>query len=523
MIATVGAAPIFTENFNSYSGTQNSTQYETGLNVAYDGTVAGWSNSGDGTMHAVDLNGLGNWAIMLWQNNVITQSAGIAANVGGVAYEVDFDYGTAVYAADSQKTTASDSLLVEVLRADNSVLASGTYTPGDWSNPGNANLSAGLHGTLAYVGDGTGDVRLRIGPAGTLDSGHFEGEIDNISVSYIPPPVLADARDDFQTTVAAGTTADFNGGSGISDTEGSGRWNYLDGSGPTLLTFGVAGNAGQSMYQTTGQTDGLPALGDQQIYSNVPAPAAGKIQLHAGASAAQSAVMRWTAGANVTNLTIEGNVARGLFNEFEGWTDNTKFDILVNGVNQFTILLNDTAPHAFNVTGLSISAGQHVEFILSTPTSFNAAAIADLQATINGTLGATSPYVTWANGANFNDPNSEGIAYGMAWMLGAGTSTSPSVGLLPAVVPGSGLTMHFKRVHDQGPAKLSFQYSSELGTWSDPGLLIPDNTYGTDLPLATGITATITEGDPDDVTVTVAPAGHEVAGKLFGRLMVTEN
>ena len=31
------------------------------------------------------------------------------------------------------------------------------------------------------------------------------------------------------------------------------------------------------------------------------------------------------------------------------------------------------------------------------------------------------------------------------------------------------------------------------------------DAYGTDLPLATGITATITEGDPDDVTVTVVP------------------
>ena len=136
---------------------------------------------------------------------------------------------------------------------------------------------------------------------------------------------------------------------------------------------------------------------------------------------------------------------------------------------------------------------------------------------------STTPYSTWANGANFNDPNSEGIAYGMAWMLGAGTSTSPSVGLLPAVVPGSGLTMHFKRVHEQGSAKLYFQHSSDLATWPDPGLMIPDNTYGTDLPLATGITATITEGDPDDVTVTVVPAGHEADGKLFGRLKATEN
>jgi hypothetical protein len=188
-----GAATIiFVENFNSYSGTQNNTQYQTGLNVAYDGTVAGWSNSGAGTMHSVDLSGLGNWAIMLWQDNVITKTVGIAANDLNASYELNFDYGTAVYANDFQRTTAADSLLVEVLRADNSVLASSTYTPGDWSNPSNANLSAGLQGTLAYVGDGTGDVRLRIGPAaGTFNQARFAGEIDNLSVTLIPEPGAA--------------------------------------------------------------------------------------------------------------------------------------------------------------------------------------------------------------------------------------------------------------------------------------------------------------------------------------------
>ncbi len=640
LTATAGAVPIFTENFNSYSGNQNNTQYETGLQVAHTGSVTGWSKSGDGTMHAVDLSGAGNWAIMFWQNNVITQSTGIAANISGVTYQVDFDYGTAVYgtAQAAQATAATDGLLVEVLRPDNSVLASGTYTPGAWSHPSNANFSAGLHGTLQYVGDGSGVVKLRIGPAGTLDSGRFEGAIDNLTVAaavdttpavvtlspadgsgsvalnskltvtfdqpvqkgpgnieirktgddslieaidvssglvtiadatvtihptanlplstgcyvLIPAasftgtsgsllpfggitdkatwnfttegPILADARGDFRTTTADGTTADFNGGTGLSDTEGSGRWNYLNGmgAGSTLLSFGVAGNAGQSMYQTTGEAGGLPALGDQQIFGNVPAPAAGKIQWHVGATTAQSAVMRWTAGADATNLVVTGDIARGAF--IPAWLDNTKFDILVNGVNQFTMVLNDSDPHTFHLTGLSVSAGQHVEFILSTPTGDNNGAIANLQATISGNLSATAtPFATWADGAAFDDRNSEGIAYGMAWMLGAGTSTSPSVGLLPAVMPGSGLTMHFKRVHDQGPAKLYFQSSGDLSTWSDPGFLIPDNQYGAAIELAPGITATITEGNPDDVTVTVAPAGIGGGGSFFGRLKVTEN
>jgi hypothetical protein len=193
-----GAATIlFTENFNTYSGTQNTTQYETGLNVAHTGSVAGWSNSGEGTIHAVDLDTTAgvNWAPMFFQNNVITQTVGIAANNLNASYELNFDYGTGVYGSgvgqSAQRTLAGDGLFVEVLRANNTVLASGTYTPGAWDTVGNRNLDAGLKGTLSYIGDGTGVVRLRIGPAGTLNSGRFEGEIDNLSVSLIPEPSAA--------------------------------------------------------------------------------------------------------------------------------------------------------------------------------------------------------------------------------------------------------------------------------------------------------------------------------------------
>jgi len=197
LLATSAQAAIFTEDFNSYTGTQNTTQADTGLEVAFGGNVAGWSKSGAGVIHAVDLANLGgqsnpsDWAVMLWQDNVITQASGIAANDNGTSYEVTFDYGTAVYAAGNygQRTGAGDAILVEVLRGDNTVLASNTYAAGAWSESDNSNrnLSAGLSGTLAYVGDGTGDVRLRSGPA-VGGQGRFEGEIDNISVDVVPEP-----------------------------------------------------------------------------------------------------------------------------------------------------------------------------------------------------------------------------------------------------------------------------------------------------------------------------------------------
>ena len=177
---------LFAENFDSYTGTQNNTQYQTGLKVAFNGNVARWSKSGTGTMHAVDLSGSGNWAIMFYQDNVITLTTGVAANTSGVTYKVEFDYGTGVYNGLSQRTTTADSLFVEVLRAAGTTLASGTYTPGAWDTSGNRNLSAGLHGTLTYVGDGSGVVKLRIGPTAPLTSGRFEGAIDNVTLKAVP-------------------------------------------------------------------------------------------------------------------------------------------------------------------------------------------------------------------------------------------------------------------------------------------------------------------------------------------------
>ncbi|MEI7899639.1 MAG: DUF4038 domain-containing protein [bacterium] len=172
------------ENFSRYSGSQNDTQYQSGLKVAYSGTVAGWASAGSGALHAVDrANQAGqsnpsDWAVMIWQDNVISSRA-FAANAAGQAYCVSFEAGAAVYAAThpEQATQAGDALLIEVLRADNSVLARHTQAPGAWAGK-MVFAAAGF----SYTGDGSGNVRLRIGPAGTLTSGCFQGAIDNLTV-----------------------------------------------------------------------------------------------------------------------------------------------------------------------------------------------------------------------------------------------------------------------------------------------------------------------------------------------------
>src|SRR5262249_15858698 len=119
-----------------------------------------------------------NWAIMIWQDNVITSRA-FAANTSGQVYRIDFEASPAVYAVThpQQATQAGDELLIEVLRSDDLVLASHNHAPGAWT--GTLQFAAG---SLQYTGDGSGDVRLRIKPGSQRPSGRFHGTIDNIIV-----------------------------------------------------------------------------------------------------------------------------------------------------------------------------------------------------------------------------------------------------------------------------------------------------------------------------------------------------
>lgn len=188
-----GATVLMTENFNGFtapSGNFNGGQFQSGLAVAYSGSVPNWSGTGGGVVHAVDVANVfpviddpRDFAVMIWQDNVITLNAGIpGSNVSGSSYDVSFSASPAVYQAPSQQTSVADGLRIELLRADNSVLAFHTHLPGAWA--GTINLSAA---SFSYVGDGTGDVRLRVGPS-AFNSGRFGGAIDNLTLTQVPEP-----------------------------------------------------------------------------------------------------------------------------------------------------------------------------------------------------------------------------------------------------------------------------------------------------------------------------------------------
>ncbi|MHC4250570.1 MAG: HzsA-related protein [Planctomycetota bacterium] len=124
----------------------------------------------------------GDWALQLLAsprgNNVVTQDDAFAANAAGVTYTVSFDIGPTVWAAGSQVTVAGDEIRIELLNASNEVVAAHTAASGPWR--GSQTFAAG---SFRYRGDGTGKVRFRLSPAGTVREDHFYGAIDNLRVA----------------------------------------------------------------------------------------------------------------------------------------------------------------------------------------------------------------------------------------------------------------------------------------------------------------------------------------------------
>lgn len=180
---TSDAALILNENFNNYfGGNQDAQQFNTGLNVSFGGNLPDFNKNGLSAIHAVDLDGVGNYAAMFFKDNVITLMSPIAANTSGTSYSVAFDAGPAVYADASQTTTAADGLIISILRGDNTVLNSFTYMPGAW-----AGAETLTPVSFNYTGDGTGVVSLRVESLLANDD-RFGGAIDNLTINSIPEP-----------------------------------------------------------------------------------------------------------------------------------------------------------------------------------------------------------------------------------------------------------------------------------------------------------------------------------------------
>ena len=124
-------------------------------------------------------------------------------------------------------------------------------------------------------------------------------------------------------------------------------------------------------------------------------------------------------------------------------------------------------------------------------------------------------FAAWASGSETfaGDANGDGVADGLAFLLGAADPSADASGLLPSMAnTAEGLQLSFTMLDSasRGNAALSIKHSGDLSSWTS--LAIPDSDAVTD-----GVTFTITGTGTLSVTATIAHS-HAVAGKLFGQL-----
>lgn len=142
----------------------------------------------------------------------------------------------------------------------------------------------------------------------------------------------------------------------------------------------------------------------------------------------------------------------------------------------------------------------------------------------NVALTPATPYSRWIAGipgvpagqTGFAaDPNNDGVANGMVWILGGSNPLNNNRGLLPVPTANAGgtltLTFNCLKPADWGTATLQVQYSHDLSTWAFA--TIPGSSG-----MVNGISFTITGTDLLHVTATIS---NNTDNKLFARLRVT--
>ena len=175
-------------DFNDITSSSiSTTQYQTGNWLVFNSTFGGWDRAGFNAAHALQLSGTvqggaGDYALMIYGDNVATQKTGFAANQLGTTYYVSYLMGPTVYSAPSEATQAGDTFRVNLLRADNTILAQNDVAPGAW-----AGVQTFSQQYFSYVGDGTGPVRMQLRSGNTFT--RFAGAIDNVAIWDTVPVV----------------------------------------------------------------------------------------------------------------------------------------------------------------------------------------------------------------------------------------------------------------------------------------------------------------------------------------------
>jgi hypothetical protein len=132
----------------------------------------------------------------------------------------------------------------------------------------------------------------------------------------------------------------------------------------------------------------------------------------------------------------------------------------------------------------------------------------------------TSGYAAWSEGEPFDgDKNGDGVANGIAFVLGATDPDASALGLLPAATENTGgLVLAFQMLDAtaRGGASLELEYGTSLAAESWTSVVVPDTSTTVD-----DVVFTVTGTGPLNVTATI-PDSKAASGKLFGRLKAVD-
>ncbi len=136
-----------------------------------------------------------------------------------------------------------------------------------------------------------------------------------------------------------------------------------------------------------------------------------------------------------------------------------------------------------------------------------------------------SLFDVWANGATtfVADTNKDGVADGLAWLLGASTATTYARSLLPVDSVSNGdLSISFRVLTSakRGPAVLKLQYSNDLGItdpWTNHTVIVPDttSTVGGVSFVVTPVSGT----NLNQIQATLPASAQGTTGRSFVRLL----
>ena len=500
------------------TNTQNNVQTTTSNGVGNTVVLGGYALSSNGTSRIDIMNGTGNFTI----TGPVTD--GGTATASGLTYSGTGTLslgGTNTYRGATAVSSGTLKLTAGAL-ANTAITASGTGTfavqPGSTITISAGNtLTAGAGASLNLGGRIFDMTDGFISTFNLVQESTFASTALTVTTGATFKLNLSDAGADLlavtKSAAVSGTvnvTLDTTGASSLTPgiynlitaasglTTSSPTWQFTGGGTTKTVTVGLASydltlNASDTAISVTVANSG-PRPVDHFDISAISSPQTTGIPITGITISAKDSSNNFTAG-------FTGTVTFGGTGGFSGISANFTAGALTGvsvtptvGGSNLTLTVDDGAGHTGTTT------------------------IATIQ----------TQYQIWSGGATFAaDANNDGIANGMAWLLGASDPSANAAGLLPVPTDSGGnlvLTFDCQSAANRGPAVLKLQYSNDLGVtslWSGHEAVVP-GTAGTSDVAGVHFVAT-TNGSLIHIVATIPASAASGNGNLFGRLSATEN